>query len=142
MKTKIKRKVSRKTLKKKANKLWSLIIRQKNNGKCEMCNKSANNPHHIIGKSNHAVRWDIRNGCLLCSGCHTMNNNSAHKDPQGFMIWLEEHRLGDYIYLLLEKNEIWDKDYDKVLEYLNKVIKLKDFCDMGIDLEELKKRGV
>jgi len=100
----------------KCDDLWRKIIRSKI--RCEMCGRSGNNPHHVIGRDNHSVRWDIRNGCLLCSGCHTMNNNSAHKDSQDFMIWFEHHRPDDYKYLLKKKNEIWDKDYEKVLEYL------------------------
>jgi len=113
---KTKRKPSRKTLKNKCDDIWKKIIRSKI--RCEMCGRPGNNPHHIIGRDNHAVRWDIRNGCLLCSGCHTMNNGSAHKDPQDFMIWFENRRPDDYEYLLKQKNIIWDKDYDKVLEYL------------------------
>jgi len=85
MKVKTKRKPSRKTLKNKCDDIWRKIIRSKI--RCEVCGRPGNNPHHVIGRDNHAVRWDIRNGCLLCSGCHTMNNGSAHKDPQDFMIW-------------------------------------------------------
>ena len=127
--TKTKSKPSRKTLKNKCDDMWKKIIYQKTY--CEVCgkppptkedgSKGNHNPHHVIGRDNHAVRWDIRNGCLLCSGCHTMNNGSAHKDPQDFMIWFESHRPDDYKYLLKQKNEIWDKDYDKVLEYLEEV---------------------
>ena len=86
-----------------------------------MCGRPGNNPHHVIGRDNHAVRWDIRNGCLLCPGCHTMNNGSAHKDPQDFMIWFGNRRPDDYEYLLKQKNIIWDKDYNKVLEYLSDI---------------------
>jgi hypothetical protein len=53
-----------------------------------------------------------------------MNNNSAHKDPQDFMIWFKDHRPDDYEYLLKKKNELWDKDYEKVLANLNEIWEL------------------
>ncbi len=97
------RKASKKTLKLKCDKLWSLIIRYP--GICEVCGKPANNPHHIVGRINHVVRWDLNNGCLLCSGCHMLNKTSAHADPIGFLKWLYEQRPYDYIYLSDKKNE-------------------------------------
>ena len=103
------------------DKLWSEIIRQK--GYCEVCGKpNANNPHHVIGRVNHVLRWDVRNGCLLCAGCHTMNTKSAHQDMIWFVDWFKKARPEDYEYLLKKKNGLWDKDYDKVLA------KLKEFA--------------
>ena len=119
--TKTKKKPSRKYLKRKYDKLWRELISKRAGGMCEVCGKPGNQPHHIIGRSNHALRWDVRNGVWMCAGCHTMNNNSAHVDHVGFMLWLKEHRLADYGYLLERRNDIWDKDYDKVLEYLKGV---------------------
>ncbi|MGD9276339.1 MAG: HNH endonuclease [Candidatus Pacearchaeota archaeon] len=116
MKTKTK---SRKYLKRKADRLWSEIIKSK--GRCEMCGKPANNPHHIVGRRNHALRWDIRNGCLLCANCHTFSKFSAHQDPIGFLEWFKIVRNDDYEYLLSKRNEVWDKDYDKVIKDLEEV---------------------
>lgn len=111
-----KHKISRKKLKKKCDKIWSEIIRSKKY--CEICGRLANNPHHVIGRVNYILRWNIRNGCLLCAGCHTSHRFSAHNDPIWFMDWFKKARPDDYKYLLKKKNEIWSKDYDKVLEYL------------------------
>ena len=36
---------------------------------------------HFITRSNYAVRFDLDNVYLLCSGCHMMRRNSWHKDP-------------------------------------------------------------
>ena len=123
MKT-LRKKSKRKTCKREADRLWSLIIRRKNNSCCEICGRpNANNPHHVIGRVNYILRWDIRNGCLLCQGCHILNSKSAHQDPIFFIDWFKKHRLDDYKYLLKKKNKIWDKDYDKVLEYLIRINK-------------------
>jgi len=120
MKVKTKRKPSRKTLKNKCDKLWSKIIRSK--GKCEVCGTfKANHPHHVIGRRNFELRWDIRNGCLLCANHHTAGKFSAHNDSIWFMDWFLRARPDDYEYLLKKKNGIWDKDYDKVLEYLERI---------------------
>ena len=117
--TKTKRKPSRKTLKNKCDKLWSVIIRS---GRvCEICGRPARDPHHVVGRKNHILRWDIRNGVRLCFTHHTGGNKSAHNDPLWFMDWFKKHRPDDYEYLLKKKNEIWSKDYERVLEYLNRV---------------------
>lgn len=118
MTTLTKHKPSRKKLKNKCDKLWSEIIRSQ--GRCEVCGTlKANFPHHVIGRRNFMLRWDIRNGCLLCANHHTAGKFSAHNDPVWFMDWFEHHRKDDYEYLLKKKNKIWGKDYNKVLEYLN-----------------------
>ena len=108
------KKPSRKTLKRQADKLWSEIIRSKKC--CEICGRpNANNPHHVIGRVNYILRWNIRNGCLLCAGCHTAHRFSAHNDPLYFMDWFKKTRPEDYEYLREKKNELWDKDYEKIL---------------------------
>lgn len=110
------KKPSRKTLKKKCDKVWGEIIRSKKY--CEICGRPANNPHHVIGRVNYILRWDIRNGCLLCAGCHTSHRFSAHNDPVYFMDWFKKHRPKDYDYLIKKKNKIWDKNYEEILKKL------------------------
>jgi len=46
-----------KSAKRKADSLWSARIRKRNNGRCEICQKKANQPHHIIGRKNLSTRW-------------------------------------------------------------------------------------
>lgn len=102
---------------KKLDKKWSQIIRSK--GKCEVCNADANNPHHIIGRRNYTLRWDIRNGCLLCSGCHTFKTQSAHQDQIWFQDWLKENRKEDLEYLRERRNLVLKQTYDEVMDNLN-----------------------
>jgi hypothetical protein len=115
------RKPSRKTLKNKADKLWSEIIRSK--GKCEVCGKPANNPHHIIGRKNLTLRWDLRNGCLLCFQHHTGGNQSAHNDSQWFLNeWMVNNRTLDYNYLWEKKTELSTNiDYNAIIEELTHI---------------------
>jgi hypothetical protein len=52
--------------------LWSLIVRNRDNYTCRMCGTKTKSgeAHHIIGRDNKALRWDIDNGITLCFYCH------------------------------------------------------------------------
>ena len=88
-----------------------------------MCGKYSKSieAHHIVGRTNRVLRWDLRNGISLCAGCHKLNRYSAHEDPLGFAKWYKQRYPDDYEYLMSRKNETWDKDYDRVIEYLEGV---------------------
>ena len=86
------------------------------------------NSHHIVGRRNRMVRWDIRDGVCLCVKHHRFGIESAHEDPLWFREWLEENRWEDYAYLYTVKNQIkkWTlEDMEKQLEELNKIINEK-----------------
>lgn len=98
------KKLSPAKLKKECDALWSKIIRKK--GTCEVCGKKLNlNAHHIIGRKNLTLRFDLKNGCCLCSGCHKFYQQSAHEDPLWFTEWLKQNRPDDYNYLQEQKNK-------------------------------------
>ena len=94
---------TKKNLKKSLDILWALIIAKK--VYCEVCGKPGQNAHHVIGRINYQLRWDLRNGAYLCIGDHVFSKDSAHNDPQGFMIWFKSTRPDDYNYLLTKKND-------------------------------------
>jgi len=72
---------------KKLDKLWSQKIRERDEV-CQVCGNSQYlNAHHVIGRRNRNIRWDLDNGITLCSGCHTFKTESAHQDPAWFMEW-------------------------------------------------------
>jgi len=72
---------------KKLDKLWRDAIKSRDEV-CQVCGGTSYlNAHHIIGRRNRNVRWDLDNGILLCSGCHTFKTESAHQDPLQFMEW-------------------------------------------------------
>ena len=62
--------------------LWSEIVKLKAGYKCQFpnCRKTTYlNSHHIFTRGIKATRYDPDNGLCLCSGHHTLNNDSAHK---------------------------------------------------------------
>jgi hypothetical protein len=72
---------------------WGLVIRELARHECEICGMRGNNPHHIIGKRNMAVRFDFDNGVNLCPSHHTLSGSfSAHQTPVDFQEWLVEKR--------------------------------------------------
>jgi len=90
-----KAKTERRKLRDQLDKLWSEIVKQRAANVCEYkaCSKTTYlNAHHIFSRSNLSVRWDLDNGICLCSGHHTLTNNSAHKSPIEFIEWLKQRR--------------------------------------------------
>jgi hypothetical protein len=114
------RTASKKTLRNKLDNAWSRAILSK--GSCEVCGETQYlNPHHIEGRRNLRLRWDLRNGVCLCSGCHTFRKDSAHQAPEWFHFWLEEHRWEDLQYVLCHRDEIKKWALDEMSEHLDKL---------------------
>lgn len=112
------KKPSRKTLKLKADKRFRDLIRSR--GVCELagldhiaCSGDLQTMH-IVGRANHNLRWDSANALCGCSGHHFYYTNN----PFFFFELIKEHFADRYVYLQEHKNEIWDGDYEKVLEGL------------------------
>ena len=128
LKKKKKKKSNRKVLRKQLDKIWSEVVRKRANNICEYktCKKTTYlNTHHIFSRSNLSVRWDLNNGICLCSGHHTLTNDSAHKNPIEFVEWLKKER-GDQWYneLRLKANQIkkWtDQELESLLEALKEI---------------------
>jgi hypothetical protein len=81
-------KPERKKLDKECLALWQEAVKLRAGHKCEIpyCRKTENlNAHHVFSRSRQSVRYDIDNGLCLCSGCHSLNNDSAHKSPEFLM---------------------------------------------------------
>jgi len=109
------------TARNKLDKLWSLKIREKEY--CEVCGKIGNNPHHVVGRRNMTLRFDLRNGVLLCPLHHTFGIQSAHQDPLGFVNWFKNNRPKDLKYLMKQRNIITKRklpDYLELIEELKK----------------------
>lgn len=110
------------TIKKKLDTLWSQIIRSK--GSCEVCGKTENlNAHHLIGRRDLSLRWELMNGVCLCAGCHTFKLRSAHQDPIWFHQWLLENKGQDYLDELNSLRELKSykiSDYELILADLKK----------------------
>jgi len=119
------RKISKKGLKKKLDTAWSKVVRLQAGNKCEVCSKTEYlNAHHIVGKRNLRLRWELYNGVSLCSGCHTLKTDSAHQNPVWFEKWLKEDRGEDYKLIEATMNEIKKWTVDEML------VKLKELEEL------------
>lgn len=114
--------VKKSTVRRKLDKAWSQAICNKNNGRCEVCGRPANNPHHYIGRTNLTLRWDIKNGILTCAGCHLFSNESFHKNPIWGTNWMKTHRPDDYEYLEAKMNIVSKWSTDDLLTMLDRLI--------------------
>src|SRR5512139_1112101 len=89
---------SRKGWRNKADKLWSIYIRQRDK-KCQWCKiKPAVDPHHIFTRSISVLRHDPCNGIGLCKGCHMQ----AHQHSIKFTEFVRLH-LGQMYDILYRK---------------------------------------
>jgi hypothetical protein len=116
------------TLRNKGLRMWSLAVRKRAEGVCEVCGeKGYLNAHHIVGKEYLPLSLDILNGVALCPSHHKFNRMfSAHQNPIWFMKWLAEFRpkslyyLGTYDFELEQINflggETFYKSRIKILE--------------------------
>lgn len=106
------------SLKKKADKLFSLLVRQK--GYCELAGKDKVRcgGHlqcaHIFTRSYHSIRWSENNAVCLCAGHHVYYTHHPSE-------WEEIIRAVfpvKWAASLEGKRDKWDKDINKVLEQL------------------------
>ena len=71
---------SRKSLKAKADRLWSAYVRNRDKT-CRCCGKTPIQSHHIISRRYHSTRFNPNNGIGLCFNHH---RNLAHQNPVEF----------------------------------------------------------
>lgn len=76
--------------KKELDKLFSLVIRERDDYTCQKC--GTRNKHvqcaHIFSRSNLSVRYELLNGITLCYYCHL---NWCHRKPLEWTEWVKEH---------------------------------------------------
>lgn len=116
------RKPSKKTVKNKLDTVWSKLVKLQAGNKCEVCGNSETlNSHHIVGRRNLRLRWEVMNGVCLCVKHHKFGNQSAHENPVWFEDWLKENRGSDLKLIRSTMNEIqkWSiEDMQEKLEEL------------------------
>ena len=104
----------------KLDKQWRDAIRSRD--KCyQVCGgTSFLNAHHVIGRRNRNVRWDLDNGVLLCSGCHTFRVQSAHQDPLWFSEWFQDRYPNRYESIMSKRlisQKLFYDDVSKKLDF-------------------------
>ena len=124
-------KLTLKGAKKKADKLWRSI--GKEFAQCEVCltlpvlervKYTKLDPHHVVGRKNKRLKFDLRNRCWLCFTHHTGGDLSAHNDSKWFNDWFAKHRPEDWEYLQRVKRELTHyklHDYVKIIEDLQRL---------------------
>ena len=126
-------KVKEMSITKNLDTAWSKAVKIKAGYKCEITGKTKDNcklnSHHIVGRRNHTLRWDLRNGVCVSSGKHTLERQSIHQDPEWFREWLKENRPEDFEYIETNKNKIVKRtnaDRRELLKELKAYIKEND----------------
>jgi hypothetical protein len=122
------RKATKTTLKNKADKLVSLIVRLR--GSCERCDKTQFlQAAHVVGRNNHTLRFDLNNVICLCAGCHRW----AHDNPREFTKWFDHAYPERAKYLDGMMNKLTQRklfDYEKLVGNLQKEYdKEKALCE-------------
>lgn len=89
-----------KSVRKSCDNLWSKIVRAM--GRCEKCGRIPGEgeinrleAHHVYGRRNLRLRWDVKNGVSLCHPCHRW----AEEYPIEFTDWFRNYRITDADYL-------------------------------------------
>jgi hypothetical protein len=87
-----KRRKQRKAKCKDADRLFSLLIRTRDDWTCRACGKPNQAPQcaHIVSRRYRATRWLAVNAVCLCAGCHI----SYTYDPIAWEDWVEDHLPG------------------------------------------------
>jgi hypothetical protein len=117
--------------------LWSLIVRTRDNYICEFCHTKTKHTeaHHIIGKDNKSVRWDIQNGISLCYYHHRF--------------WIHGGKMTDEKRIEFYESILGD-EYDELKIRARRIVKFNlDFCkeefvrlyniavEMGLDVSKI-----
>ena len=128
--SKRKSKTKAQKLKSKADQLWSkIILNSAKNGKCEVCNNTAVDPHHFFSKGSvSSLRHNLSNGIPLCRSCHMKIH--FRSDPT-IVLKIVEGRGGQwYDALLKEKRKIRHsffgvKYYEEKIKELEEILNKK-----------------
>jgi hypothetical protein len=121
-----KRRVS--SVKKSCDRLWAQVVKARAGGCCERCgetpeSKQALHAHHTYGRSDHRLRFDVRNGVALCWSDHRW----AEEHPIEFALWFQQHRRGDVNYLAKQRREgILKRNLSDYLELEQQLLAMKE----------------
>ena len=112
-------KLTMKGLNKQLDDYWKLAVKIKYNWKCVYCGETHYvNAHHIFGRVNRSVRWDLDNGLCLCPLHHTLGSFSAHQSPE-FVDWIKGYiGIKEYNELMTKANTIKKWTYEEKEELL------------------------
>lgn len=117
----IKKSISRKTLIKKLDSIFSLFIRLRdkrlNRGYCLLCNKRPIECcFHWIGRGSYATRWDEDNAVGSCFGCNFEETfrKQKYRDKHIALIGIEEREILEA--LARQKTHFSNSDLQEMIE--------------------------
>lgn len=104
--------------------LWAKAVKARAGHRCEKenCQNKDLQAHHVISRTNYALRFDVENGVCLCTSHHLF---WAHKDALSFSKWVNTKR--DIPYLESRRGNRTRADYAAIALYLNE--KIKEFTN-------------
>lgn len=101
---------------------------------CEVCvtlppeervNYTQLHAHHVIGRKNKTLFYDLRNRCFLCPTHHKFGRKSVENDAMWFLDWFAKNRPEDSKYVRRKKEELTTsrtiKDMEEIIEELGGV---------------------
>lgn len=121
-------KTAKKALRKKADTLWSKLVRLRAKNTCEWCGRTgAVNAHHIFGRLTYHMRHNPANGCCLCVRCHVWDSrHSAHQTPELFRQFIIQKKGQDW-YDIMQSESLKNIKPDYAMEILYLEQELKKF---------------
>ena len=75
---------------KENDEMWSVLVRNRFNYTCAMCDDGVRKPvsaHHIFGRSNKATRWEVDNGVALCYYHHRFCIHGGRCSPEEILVF-------------------------------------------------------
>ena len=107
---------------KQLDKLWSEAVKLRAKQTCEYSGRTRDNginlhAHHIGGKSNYALRWDLNNGVCIAGGVHKFVAHHSGRAKK-FRDWALKLRGIDEDYLLLRGKVLCKSDLWGTMAYL------------------------
>lgn len=74
---------------KELDKLWAIVVKQRDGYQCVVCGKDPVSAHHIFSRKNHSTRWEISNGVSLCFWHHLRWAHVEYEQFRDFvMAWM------------------------------------------------------
>lgn len=113
------KKSKKQLLKAKADKLAGDLVRAR--GECQASGKDSvvckGNLQwcHIIGRSNHRLRWEMWNALCMCQAHHLYY---THRPEEWLLDFIPNNFKSEWLEIMTHRQEIWDKDLGKVISAL------------------------
>jgi len=113
--------------------LWSQTVHRDHQSRCAICGLKTGDivdgkvqkidAHHIEDKTNYALRFNRKNGILLCVWHHKFGKDSAHRSPTFFIEWMKKVRPQQLTYIQEHRNDEIDNDNKDILAQIESDLK-------------------